>query len=98
MLEVVKKEIRQLIRDKRTLGLVILQPIVVILFFGFCIYHDVSNVNTFVFMQESGNYSQDIIDVIEESEAFHITRHVNSASEVYDAVENGKARVFCRCC
>jgi len=93
LLEVVKKEIKQLIRDKRTLALVILQPIVVILFFGFCINHDVSNMDTFIFMQESGVYSQNITDIIEESEAFHITKHVNSTSEIYDGVKDGKARV-----
>lgn len=97
MLEVVKKEIKQLIRDKRTLALVVLQPIVVILFFGFCIHHDVTNMNTFIFMQESGIYSQNITNVIEESEAFHITEYVNSTSEIYDAIKDGEARVGIIC-
>jgi len=96
LLEVIKKEIRQLIRDKRTFALVILQPIIVILIFGFSIHHDVSNMNTFIFMQESG-ISQNITNVIEESEAFHITRHVNSTGEIYDAVREGEARVGVIC-
>jgi len=93
LLEVVKKEIKQLIRDKRTLALVLLQPIVVILFFGFCIHHDVTNMDTFVFVQESGTRSQNITNAIEESKAFHITKHVNSTGEIYNGVEDGKARV-----
>lgn len=97
LLEVVKKEIRQLIRDKRTLALVTLQPIVVILFFGFSIHHDVSNMDTFIFMQELGNYSQNITNAIEESEAFHITKHVDSTSEIYDAVKDGEVRVGIIC-
>jgi len=48
-------------------------------------------------MPESGIYSQNITNVIEESEAFHITKHVNSTSEIYDAVEDGKARVGIIC-
>ena len=102
LLEVVKKEIRQLIRDKRTLALVLLQPVVIILFLGFCLHHDVSDMDAFVFIQETGNYhiekhSQDILDVIEECEAFHITNQVDSTSKIYDAIRDGEARVGVIC-
>lgn len=58
--------------------------------------------DTFVFIQEKDNYhiekhSQDILDVIEESEAFHITNQVDSRSKIYDAVSDGKARVGVIC-
>lgn len=96
LLEVIKKEVRQLIRDRRTLALVILQPILIILFFGFCTYHDISNMDTFVFLS---NCSPDIVNIIEESGAFHVTRYVNSTSEIYNAIKDGKAKVgiICNC-
>jgi len=96
LLEFIKKEIRQLVRNRRTLALVILEPIIVILILSFCIHHGVSNIDTLILAQELENL--DIAKVIEETEIFHITKHVNLTNEIYDAIKDGEVRVGIICC
>lgn len=87
------KEFLQIRRDRLTLGLVFMLPLVQLLLFGFAIQTEVKHIPTVVFDQSLSEQSRDLLDSFVASGYFEVDYTVNSYQEVNDMIDSGKAKV-----
>lgn len=85
------KESRHILRDRRTLLILIGMPIVMMLLFGFAISTEVKNVRLVLVTSSLDKTTQRIADRLNTSSYFNIDYVVPSASEAKDLLAGGKA-------
>ncbi len=90
---IAKKEIIQIVRDARSLGIVIIMPVVLVLFFGYGVSLDLKHLPVFVYDREGSQQSQALLKRFQSSEYFHIVRAVNNYSDVAKALDDGRAKM-----
>lgn len=86
------KEFKQVWRDKITLAILLLLPIVELLILGFAINTDIKHVWTAVFDQSRSQESRELISSFTNSNYFDIRVEANSMKEVNRALESGRAK------
>lgn len=82
-----KKEILHIIRDKRTILILLILPVVQISLFGFAMTLEVKNVNLAVKYSYGDAYVEQIISRIEASEYFKIIKLVNTPDDMDKALK-----------
>lgn len=87
----VSKESRHILRDRRTLLILIGMPIVMMLLFGFAITTEVRNVRLIIVTSSMDNATQRISDRLNASEYFNVTSCVSTADEAKKILERGSA-------
>lgn len=93
IIAILKKEFLQLGRDKMTLALVMMLPLVQLLLFGFAIQTEVKHIPTVVFDQSLTSESRELLDSFTASGYFEIEYVVNEYSAVNDMIDSGKAQI-----
>jgi len=93
ILAILKKEILQVKRDRLTLAMVFMLPLVQLLLFGFAIQTEVRHIPTAVFDQSLSPESRDLLDAFSASGYFDITATAGSYAEVTRMIDSGKAKV-----
>lgn len=78
----IRKEFCHILRDRRTMLILIGMPIVQIILFGFAISTEVRNVETAVLMPSSDAEVQRIVERLDASEYFHVKYIVHSSDEI----------------
>ena len=89
----IKKEFIQILRDPRTLALVIAMPIVQLLLLGYAATNDVRDVPMAVFDQDRSPASQRLLDAYRSADYFEIAYDVSSEDELRTLIDHGAARV-----
>ncbi len=92
IMALLRKEFIQMRRDKMTLGLVFVIPLVQLLLFGYAIQTEVKHISTVVFDQSLSSESRSLLDSFTSSGYFDIKYVVDSYSEVNQMIDNGKAK------
>lgn len=87
----VSKESRHILRDRRTLLILIGMPIVMMLLFGFAITTEVRNVRLIIVTSSMDNATQRISDRLNASEYFNVTSCFSTADEAKKILERGSA-------
>jgi ABC transporter DrrB family efflux protein len=87
------KESRHILRDPRTLFLMLLVPAVQLTVFGYAIDMDVKNIPTYVYNLDGRAESRALVDSFTNSGYFTIKEHVRSDQEVIDAIIRGDAKI-----
>jgi ABC-2 type transport system permease protein len=87
-----RKEFIQMRRDRMTLGLVFVIPLVQLLLFGYAIQTEVKHISTVVFDQSLSSESRSLLDSFTSSGYFDIKYVVDSYSEVNQMIDSGKAK------
>ncbi len=87
------KECIHILRDRRTLMLVIFTPLVQMLIYGFGINTDVRHLNTYVYDQDRSYLSRRFVDSFAHSDYFHIRQQISHREEVQEALDKGQAQV-----
>ncbi len=78
----VGKEVRHILRDRRTIMILMAMPVIQIVLFGFALSNEVKDVRLAV-VNHSGSYeSQTIINTIEQSEYFEVVTTAGTVQEV----------------
>lgn len=90
---IIIKEFIQVIRDRRTLAMAMLMPVVQLLLFGYAITTDVQHLPTVVLDQSRSRESRALIERFVNSGYFDVTRHASDPNSVQDAIDRGTARV-----
>ena len=85
------KEARHILRDKRTMLILFVMPVVMMLLFGFAITTDVKNVRTVVVTSEMSPRTQQAVERLAQSEYFVITQTVNTPREAEQLIRSQKA-------
>lgn len=93
LLAVAKKEIIQIMRDSRSLIIVLLMPVILLLLFGYGVSLDLKHLPVYVYDRDGSQQSQDLLKRFQASEYFQITKVVNDYSELTRALDDDKAKM-----
>lgn len=86
----VKKEFHHILRDRRTMLILIGMPIVQIILFGFAISTEVKNVQTAILMSSVNSDTRHIIDRLAANEYFTVKYVVHTTKELNQLFRKGK--------
>ena len=89
----VKKELRQLLRDPRSRRLVFISPVMQLVLFGYAVNTDVRNVRTLVADYSASPTSRALVEALENSEYFRVTAWARTDREVEEALDRGRVVV-----
>lgn len=92
MLTITKKEFTHIKRDKASLGIAIMMPIMMLLLFGFAVSSDVNNVRFVVFDGSKTLESRELVNKFNNSKYFQIYKVVDSPDEVEKYIGTGEAK------
>lgn len=93
LLVMARKETLQILRDSRSLGIVIVMPVVLVMLFGYGVNLDLKGLPVYVYDQEGTQQSQDLLMRFQASEYFHVVRASSNYSEVTRALDDGSAKM-----
>jgi len=89
---ILKKEVLQIRRDKISLAIPIVMPIVMMLLFGYAVNTEVDHISTAVYDSCRTQESRQYVDAFKASNFFDITYYVSSEEEMNELVESGKVK------
>ena len=93
ILAVLKKEFLQMKRDRMTLALIFMIPLVQLILFGYAIQTEVKHIPTVVFDQSLSTASRDVLNSFSASGYFDVNDSVNSFAAVTQKIDSGEAQV-----
>ncbi len=88
----IRKEFIQIVRDPRTLMLIIAMPILNLFLLGYAATTDVKNISLAVWDQNRSPQSRALLDAFRGADYFRISYIVGSADEYRSLIERGQAR------
>jgi ABC-2 type transport system permease protein len=91
-LVIARKELLQLRRDKLTLGMMAVQPVVLLLLFGYAINTDVRHIPTVVYDEDRTAESRDLTRRMEATGFYDTIARVEGYGEIDRALRTGEAR------
>ncbi len=89
---VAKKEFLHILRDKRTLGLVVMMPLFQLIIYGYGINNDVKHLATVLYDEDQTSLSRRLVEAFVQSSYFEIARRVDSPKEFRHVLDKGTAR------
>ena len=92
LMAIIKKEFIHVFRDKASLGIAIMMPIVFVILFGYAVNMDVDNIPLAVLDMDKTRESRDLIHAFENSNYFIPTDFVGSIDEIEKLINNGDVR------
>lgn len=87
------KELLQLRRDRMTLAMMVMLPLIQLMLFGYAINTDVRHLPTVVYDQDRSAASRDLARSMEATGYYDLVGYVTSYTEIERAMRQGKARV-----
>ena len=93
LIAIVKKEVRQLRRDRLTFGMIVGIPVIQMLLFGYAINTDVRNLKTAVADQAGTHLSRQFVAELAETQVVEIVGYVNTPSELHTLLRQGKISI-----
>lgn len=88
----IRKEFIQIIRDPRTLALVVVIPVMQLFLLGYAATNDVRNVPIAVHDQDRSPAARQLLDSFRAADYFKLTFDVDSEDELRDLIDRGDAR------
>ena len=88
----IRKEFIQIRRDRRTLILVLIIPIMQLFLLGYAATNDVRNVPLAVYDQDHGSEARALLDAYRAADYFTISYEASSEAELRDLIDAGQAR------
>jgi ABC-2 type transport system permease protein len=93
LLAVARKEVLHIVRDSRSLGIVVIMPVTLMLLFGYGVSLDLKRMPVYVYDQDGSQQSQDLLKHFQASEYFHVARVVESYGAMTRALDDGSAKM-----
>jgi ABC-2 type transport system permease protein len=93
LLAVARKEVVQIMRDARSLIIVVLMPAILVLLFGYGVNLDLKGLPVYVIDQDGSQQSQDLLKHFQASEYFHVERVVSGYPALTRALDDGHAKM-----
>ena len=90
---IARKEFIQIRRDKATIYMVFIFPMMMLMLYGFGIRYDVKSVPTTVFDQDGEQQSRQYLERFSNSPYFNVKRYVHSYDELQQDIDRGEARI-----
>jgi ABC-2 type transport system permease protein len=92
-LAVAKKEIVQIVRDSRSLIIVLIMPVILVLLFGYGVNLDLEHLPIYVYDRDGSQQSQDLLKRFQASDYFEVVRVVNNYPVLARALDDGHAKM-----
>ncbi|MCJ7623628.1 MAG: ABC transporter permease, partial [Anaerolineaceae bacterium] len=92
LISLMRKEFIQIVRDPRTLALILVIPIMQLLLMGYSATTDVRNISLAVYDQDHGKEARELLDAYRAADYFSIDHQVRSEDELRQLIDGGKAR------
>jgi ABC-2 type transport system permease protein len=92
-LNVVRKEFRQVLRDKRTYPIVFVAPILQLFLYGYAATFDLHRLPVAVVDADRGPESRALLRAVEASGEFHLAYFVDALADAEKLVDHGSTRV-----
>lgn len=89
---ILKKEIRQVKRDRTSLAIPIAMPIIMMLLFGYAVNTEVEHISTAIYDTCQTQESRGYVDAFKGSNFFDVKYNVESESEMNALIESGKVK------
>jgi len=86
------KELRQLRRDRMTLAMMTMLPVMQLLLFGYAINTDVRHIPTVIYDQDRTAASRDLYRSLEATQFYDVVGHVDGYHDIEHALRSGEAR------
>lgn len=93
LISIIKKEFRQIRRDKRVLAILTLIPAIMLLINGYAMNFDVTHIRMAVIDQEKSQKSRDFINTFVTSGYFDYVEYLATAEEASRMIDDAKIRV-----
>src|SRR5258708_37386265 len=92
-LAVAKKEIVQVLRESRSLIIVLIMPIILVLLFGYGVNLDPKHLPIYVYDRDGSQQSQDPLKRFQAGDHFEIVFRVNKIRDLTRAIDDGHAKL-----
>jgi ABC-2 type transport system permease protein len=92
-LAMARKELIHILRDPRSLGIVVVMPVTLMLLFGYGVNLDLKHTPIYVCDQDGSQQSQDLLKRFQSNPYFQVVRVVDNTNEVARALDTGDARM-----
>jgi ABC-2 type transport system permease protein len=92
LISLIRKEFIQIVRDPRTLIMILGIPIMQLLLMGYAATNDVRNVALAVFDQDRSPAARRLLDAYRAADYFLVAYDVQSEDELQELIDSGKAR------
>ena len=93
LLAVARKEVLHILRDTRSLGIVVIMPVTLMMLFGYGVNLDLKRIPIYVYDQDGSQQSQDLVKRFQASEYFSVVRAVDDYNDISRALDSGEARM-----
>ena len=90
---IARKEVLQIMRDARSVVIVVGMPVIMMLAFGYGISFDLKHLAVYVFDREGSQQSQDLLKHFRASEYFKVVRAVNNYPALVRAIDAGDCKL-----
>ena len=87
-----KKEIKQLLRDKRMMFVLFFFPVFLLIIFGYAVNYDVQNIKLAIKDNDHTNASRELISTITSSSYFEIVEYFNNNARGKEILDEGIAK------
>jgi len=92
ILAIARKEFIHIIRDRRTLMLIVAMPFIQLMIYGYAVNTDVKHLATVVYDEDQTYLSRRFIDAFQQSAYFDVKEKVSSPTQLYKALDLGRAK------
>src|SRR5512139_1995202 len=92
LLSIMRKELIQITRDRRTVIITFIQPIIMLFLLGFAATSDVRNVPAALFDQDHTKAARDLLDAYRAADYFKFDHEVSSVDEIRHLVSSGDVK------
>lgn len=93
LLAMAEKEIIQIKRDARSIGIVIAMPLVMMLAFGYGVSFDTKHIPVYIYDMEGSQQSQDFLKRFQSSVYFNVVKTAGNYRELVKAIDGGKCQM-----
>ena len=92
-LAVATKEVVQILRDSRSLIIVVIMPPILVLLFGYGVNLDLKGLPVYVYDRDGSQQSQDLLKLFQASAYFDVVRVVNDYPALARSLDDGHAKM-----
>jgi len=89
---IVKKEVRQLLRDKRLLTVIFSFPVMLLIMFGYAVNFDVKHIKLAIYDQDKSKLSRDFLNSLSNSDYFNIIGYINNYGDINNYLDQKSAQ------
>lgn len=89
---IIKKEFAQIKRDKRTIAIIIMMPIMELLLFGYAASTSVDHIPTAILNNDMGSESRELLESFTNSQYFDLDYYAESMDDIEICIDKGYAK------